>query len=114
MYRYFLGLLYATLPVCLRASTEAHHEMGLNAITTIKCILGIIAIGGGIGFFITTSARRAHWHPFMRRFFMGLFIGSNIMLQALFNVINIPSNKKAVCFIGRCWLLGNKAETSRT
>jgi hypothetical protein len=93
--------------IAMRADTQHYlvdieHDYGIYAIDWIKMVLGILIMIGGFGFFITTSARRAHWPVYIRRIFTGIFIFCNIASQAFFNVINVPNNKKLVCMLGRC------------
>ena len=81
---------------------EIEHAAGMYVIEIIKMLLGIFIIIGAFGFFITTSARRAHWPAQIRRIFFGIFVFCNIFSQAIFNVFNIPANKKIVCILGKC------------
>jgi len=75
---------------------------GLYALDILKMMLGIITIIGAFGFFITTSSKRAHWPAHFRRTFFGIFVFCSIISQALFNVINITTNKKIICVLGKC------------
>lgn len=77
-------------------------EHGLYGVDILKIALGCITIIGAFGFFITTSPRKAHWPAYIRRTFFGIFVFCSIINQALFNVIGLPANKKAVTFIGNC------------
>lgn len=78
------------------------HLYGLYTVDILKMVLGIITIIGAFGFFITSSPRRAHWNPYVRRTFFGIFIFCNIIFQLVFNIINIPQKRRLVCLIGSC------------
>ncbi len=101
-----LALLTGTLATfALKAEAlndTLEHSHGLYALDIIKMVLGIITIIGAFGFFITTSQKRAHWPAHFRRIFFGIFVFCNIISQALFNVVNIPANKKIICTLGKC------------
>lgn len=81
---------------------QFEHEHGLYALEILKKLLGTLTIIGAFGFFITTSSRRAHWPPYIRRIFFSLFIFCNIINQTIFNVVNVPSSKKLLRMLGRC------------
>lgn len=76
---------------------------GLIILDRIKMIIGIITIIGAFGLFITNSARRAHWPPYFRRIFFGIFIFCTIIFQIIFNVVNVPKHQELVCIIGACF-----------
>lgn len=99
------------IPLHAESALNIFHDIeyayGLYAIDIIKMLLGIITIIGAFGFFITTSTKRAHWPPHFRRLFFGTFIFCNIFFQALFNVINIPNNRKIICTLGKCIRVAN-------
>ncbi len=86
----------------LYAANESEYIAGMHIVDCIKMGLGIITILGALGFFITTSPKRAHWPARSRRIFFGLFVFCNIISQLFFNVLNVPSNKKWVCVLGKC------------
>lgn len=72
---------------------------GAYATDVFKIVLGCITIIGALGFFITTSQRRSHWPASIRRTFFGIFVFCSITNQAIFNVIGLPSNKRAAAFL---------------
>jgi nucleoside recognition membrane protein YjiH len=81
---------------------DLEHMYGMYIVDLIKMVLGIITIIGAFGFFITTSPKRAHWPAHFRRIFFGIFVFCNIIGQAFFNVLSVPTNKKLICILGKC------------
>ncbi len=103
----FLIIANLIVPLLLKAGIEQdlceiEYELGLYTMDLLKIVIGVFIIIGGFGFFMTSSARRAHWPLYIRRIFMGIFIFSNIFNQAVFTVLSIPTRKNIVCMIGKC------------
>lgn len=78
------------------------HTYGLLIVDGIRAFLGLMTMIGAFGFFISTSARRTHWNPYIRRTFFGIFVFCNIFFHAIFNVFNVPNNTELLCWLGSC------------